>query len=165
MNRFTAFVFCGSMVATIGCNGDDVDLGDKAIIDADRLEEGWTVQLSGATGRVEVPFLEPLPGSEDDDEDIQRELDGAVELVVQSKATGTTADLRSGELVDGTPNDAGEYSWSLNDDRDVAELTFYNETPGGYTLKSTSEYEAQLSVSSNDYVEGLDTITFDIDPR
>ena len=99
------------------------------------------------------------------DSDFQDEMDGAVSLFVTSQASGASADLGAGTALDdigGTPGAPSEFTWSLNSDRDEATLTFYNETPAGLTLKSDRLYFADFSVSSNDYVENLSAISFEV---
>lgn len=157
----TLRIFClMGAVAMIGCGDDGDDTLDKGEVDEAALNGGVTVTLAGPQGTVTVPFSEPVPDISDDD--FQDEMEGAVSLLVTSNSSGASADLMAGSVVGGSPMAAGEYTWELNDDRDAALMTFFNQTPGGLTLTVGNGYTAQLAVTTNDYVQRVSAISFQV---
>jgi hypothetical protein len=148
-----------SMLTACGDDGGVVSLR-KGVVDEGALSTGVTVTISGQTGSVQVPFMEPVPDVSDDD--LEAELDGAVSLGVVSAASGAATDLAAGTLVSGTPTGPGQWSWQLNGDRDQATLTFYNQTPGGLTLSPGNPYSATLSLTTNAYIERLSAFTMQV---
>jgi hypothetical protein len=156
-------------IALAACNDSgSVDGGDvKGRIDRGALVSGVTVAISGQTGQVAVPMEVAIPedqvgGGSGGDDDLENELSGAVSLMVANNATGTIVDLASGTIVPGSPVAPGQWSWELNGARDNATMTFYNQTTVGQVLFSSNTYTAQLSVSSNGYVESESAFTFPI---
>jgi hypothetical protein len=148
----------GSMLAA--CNNDDGAVSvRKGEIDEGALTSGVTVTIAGSLGTVQVPFSEPVP--EVPDATFEAELEDAVSLLVVSNQSGATADLMAGSVV-ASPSSPGQWSWQLNEDRDLATMTFFNETPGGLTLKAGNSYTAQFSVSVNDYIERLTTVSLGV---
>ncbi len=145
----------------LGACGDEPALVEGATRIAEgELTDGVTVRLEGALGTVGLPFVDPVP--EVDDLVFQEELEGAVGLFVVSELSGAAADLGAGTVVDGTPAAAGEYSWTLDEERTEVTLTFFNESPGGLTLNIGQPYSAQLSITANAYVERLSAISFPV---
>jgi hypothetical protein len=146
-----------------GCGeGDDTQIR-KGEVDHDMLDAGVTVTIAtDNTGSVDVPLSVPAPNVPD--ADIESALGAAVGLVVTSDETGASADITSGMLVSGSPSSPGEYAWALNDTRDTATLTFYNESPGGLTLKTDRTYTAQFAIGTNDYIEDMPAMTFTVTP-
>jgi hypothetical protein len=156
-------------VAVVGCADDTPAMGvRKGEIDRDMLESGVTVSVASTqVGSVAVPFITPVPmpggdtgGSGDDD--LEDELSDAVTFVVMSNASGTNANLTSGIIVDGTPSGAGQWRWELNGDRDQADITFYNATVNGLTLKAGNAYTATLSITTNEYIASEPSFTFPV---
>jgi hypothetical protein len=144
------------------CNGDDVQQAErKGIVDEEALEAGVVVTLRGDLGEVEVPFAVPVPASADTtDAETAQQVAGAVSLVVANRNSGVTADLADGTLVEETPTAAGQWSFVLNEERDLATLTFFNESPLGDALRTSGEYDAYLSIAENDYVEAVPSIGY-----
>ena len=155
-------------LALVGCTDDTPAMGiAKGEIDRDALESGVTVSVASTqVGSVAVPFLTPVPvpGSDTDggDDALEDELSDAVSFVVMSNASGTNANLTSGVIVDGTPTGAGQWRWQLNDGRDQADITFYNATVNGLTLKAGNAYTATLSITTNDYIQSEPSFTFPV---
>lgn len=149
-------------VALAGCSDDDLELPLKGVVDTDSLSAGATVQLQGSLGTVSVPFTSSRPIPDVPDADFEDEMDGAVSLVVSNPATGTTVDLAAGELVASAPSGAGEFTWAIASDRASATITFYNQTGSGLNLDEGSTYTAQLSIATNDYVQRVTPMTFDV---
>lgn len=155
-------------LATLGCADDVPAMGlRKGEIDRETLESGVTVTLASTqVGAVAVPFLTPVPTPGGDTggggDDLEDELSDAVTFVVMSDASGTNANLTSGIIVDGTPSGAGQWRWQLNDDRDRADITFYNATVNGLTLQAGNAYTATLSITTNDYVASEPSFTFPV---
>jgi hypothetical protein len=154
------FLFLTGAVASFGCGDDGGDDITKGEVDEAALNNGVMVSIQGAQGTVTVPFSEPVPDVADDD--FEMEMSGAVSLLVTSNQSGAMADLASGTIADGAPMRAGEYGWTLNDDRTEATMTFFNETQGGLTLKPGNGYTAQLAVTTNDYVQRVSAISFQV---
>ena len=117
-----------------------------------RDNQPWPVKIDGDTASVQVPFLEPVPEGADHLEDPELELENAISLTVKSDETGTTANITGGTPVAGDPNEPGEYAWELNEARDEATLTFFNETSAGLTLQTDRTYTAQLQVTENEFL-------------
>jgi hypothetical protein len=148
---------------TAGCGGGEGTEIRKGEVDHDMLDAGVTVTIAADnTGSVDVPLSVPAPNVPD--ADIEGALGDAVGLVVTSDETGASADITSGTLVTGTPSAPGEYAWALDGDRDTATLTFYNESPGGLTLKTDRTYTAQFAIGTNDYIEDMPAMTFTVTP-
>jgi hypothetical protein len=159
--RATLLLAFGTTTLLTACGDDSGSVTfKKGIVDEAALSSGVTVRVSGQTGSVAVPFVEPVPDVAD--EDLQDELQGAVSLGVVSNVSGAATDLAAGTLVDGTPAAPGQWSWQLNDDRDEATLTFFNQTPSGLTLTVGNPYSATLSLSTNDYIERLSAFTMQV---
>lgn len=162
MKILRATMLLGFGVTLLTACGDDDGAVSirKGVVDEAALSTGVTVTVSGQTGAVLVPFMEPVPSVNDDD--LQEQLEGAVSLNVTSSVSGATINLAAGSLVGGNPAGPGEWSWELNDDRDEATLTFFNETPGGLTLSPGNPYSATLSLATNAYIERLSAFTMQV---
>jgi len=158
--RFTGALVLASLA--MACGDDKVEgaCSRKGEIDRSALDSGATVTLSGELGEVELLFLVPIPNHGDDD-DLQAELASAVSFIVTSNESGATAELSSEMIVESTPAASGEWSWELDDDRNVATITFFNGA-GGPTLDPSDTYEAALSIATNEYIEAEDWFTFTI---
>lgn len=142
-----------------GACADDVPVQEgDARIAADELRDGVEVVIDGDLGRVDLPFEQPVP--QVDDAELEAEMEQAVSLFIASEISGAAADLAAGSLVAGDPAASGEFSWQLNEDRDLATLTFFNRSPGGLTFTPGRPYRAQLSVTRNRYVSSLPTVAF-----
>lgn len=155
MKTLRTALLLGLGAATLAACGDDGDGAmtlRKGEIDEAALSSGVSVNISGQTGTVSVPFIEPVPNVPD--ADLEAELEAAVSLFVQSDASGSSADLAAGSIV-GSPAGPGEWSWDLNEDRDEATMTFFNESPGGLTLKNGVSYTATMTLTANDYIESV----------
>jgi len=149
MKRAAALLFTGAVILS-GCGDDSADATAKAVIDEAALEEGLMVTLSGNLATIDLPFSTAVPAATNDE--LEAELMDAVSLIVENEATGTTANLTSGSLVDTTPASAGQYTWALDTERDTLTITFYNETTNGLSLSAGTPYVAEFSVTSNEYV-------------
>lgn len=143
--------------AVQGTVTDTAGPGEKGVVDVPKLETGVTVKLGNRTGSVEVPFSVKVPDVSD--ADLEAELEKAVSLVVSSDISGATANLSSGKIVDGMPTGAGEFMWELNEDRDLATLTFFNETISNLTLKVGRPYTALMQVTENEYIETVPEVS------
>ena len=160
MNKFHLCCFLGALAA-IGCAGDDTTTISKGEVDVATLEdEGVMVAMAGDVASITVPFVDPVPMASASA--VESEMSDATSLVVSSVASGSSADLSDGTLVEGEPKEPGEYAWELDEERSEMTLTFYNETASGLTLKTGSSYRATLSISENDFVVEVPAMTFDI---
>jgi hypothetical protein len=163
MKKLCAFLLLGfGATTTLAACGDDGGVVSlrKGAVDEAEVSTGVTVTLSGRNGTVRVPFVEPVPNVAD--EDFEEELQGAVSLSVVSAASGSSADLTTGTLVSDSPSGPGEWSWTFNEDRDEATLTFFNESASGLTLKPQNSYSATLTIATNAYVERLPGFAFQV---
>lgn len=149
-------------LAFIACADDYDDTQIKGTVDVAALSAGATVLLQAGVGVVDVPFDPSNPIPEVPRADLEDELSGAVSLVVTNPETGVTADLATGELVTSTPSGPGEYTWAVSDDRTTARLTFFNETTRGFAMQSGDNLAAQLSIATNDYIQRVSPMTFDV---
>jgi len=160
MNKFHVCCFLGALAA-VGCGDDDSATIRKGEVDVIALEdEGVMVDMAGDVASITVPFVEAVPAASVTA--IESEMSEATSLVVSSVASGSSADISSGELVEGEPNGPGEFSWELDEERSAMTVTFYNETASGLTLKPGSSYRATLAISENDFVVEVPAMTFDI---
>lgn len=160
MKRITAVIFGCALLAA--CGDDDETTAHKGEVDRDALEsDGVTVNIDASVGTVEIPMLK-FP-SQMDYGTVNDELDGNVALVVVSDMTGSAADLAAGDVVDGDPSGPGEFSWEFNEDDMVTTMTFWNETPGGLTLKNDRTYTAQFAITKNAYIMTVPTVDVDVD--
>ncbi len=158
----SSFVF-GAALLVAGCGDDTPAEVQKAEVDTSALQAGTDVVLSGNTGTVDVPLKSPIPASASES-DLESDLEGAVALVVSSVETGASADLAAGTLVSSNPAAPGEYTWSMNEERDTITLEFYNQTPGGLTLKAGRDYDVQFAVTPNSYVMSVAAMSFTVTP-
>lgn len=158
------FFFTTAALGVTACGDDDVVALDKAEVDDDALDAGIDVTLTDDNlGVVELPFSEPVP-DDVDDATFAEEMESAVILQVQSRQTGAIVNLGdSGMLVEGTPAAAGEFTWSLSEDRMTAQFVFYNDAGDGLDLDPAGEYHVALQVNLNDYVETLPEVVFPVD--
>ncbi|MDD5307098.1 MAG: hypothetical protein PHU25_07230 [Deltaproteobacteria bacterium] len=82
--------------------------------------------------------------------------DGTVGLVVTNTVTGVNADLLFGEPVEQMPTKPGQYWVEIAKAKDSVTIHFYNGWDDNGTvrsLKAGSDYEAAVTVISNDYFE------------
>ncbi len=158
MRRLIWLPVCITMLAA--CSDDVAEVQTKGQIADSELVDGVTVTIDGELGIVELPFEMPVPAAEEGA--LEEEMRRAVSLFIASEISGAAADLAAGVLVSGTPAEPGEFAWSLNEERDLAQLSFYNVSPGGLTLSVGQPYRAQLGVTRNDFVANLPTISFAI---
>ncbi|MFO0636712.1 MAG: hypothetical protein U0168_28090 [Nannocystaceae bacterium] len=128
-------------------------------IDEAALRDGVTVTLAGELGSVAVP-MRPVPSA--DDRQLEQALRRTTSLVVASVASGASADLATGSLVDGDPTGPGQFAWSLSPARDQLTLRFFNASPAGLTLTVGRAYQATLSVADNGYVERVPAFAFPV---
>ncbi len=149
------------LLPAVGCGSDTVE-APLGKVDTEALMAGPTVTLSGDLGTVDVPLSEALPAG--DDQTIADDLSGTVSLVVTSRETGASADLAAGDLVSANPSAPGEYAWSIDEDRTTVTLEFYNQTPGGLTLKAGRTYDVQFAVQPNGWIEIVPTMQFSVVP-
>lgn len=161
---FACLLILGPLAA---CSDDPVELVDdrKGEIDRPALESGVTVTLSGDVGTVTLPFIVDVPevgADTDGGNPLEDELAGAVSLVITSNNSGATADLAAGILIEDSPSSAGEWSWTLNGDRDEATMTFFNASVSGLTLKPSVTYDAALSIATNEYIVDEDAFSFTV---
>jgi len=159
MKTFRVLLVTGVM-ALSACTDDGGVSPRKAIVDTGALSAGVTVTIDGNLGSVSVPFTTAVPEGVSVAE-FEDELDGAISLLITSSVTGMSADIVSGSLVDTTPAIAGEFTWEMAPDRLSVTLTFFNETSTGLSLHAGSTYVAQLSISTNEYVQRLSAMSFD----
>lgn len=161
MKKFHVCCFLGALAA-VGCGEDDSTTIRKGEVDVAALEDdGVTVDMAGDVASITVPFVDAVPAASASA--LESEMSDATSLVVSSVASGSSADISDGELVDGEPNGPGEFSWELDEERSSMTLTFYNETASGLTLKSGSSYRATLAISENDFVVEVPAMTFDVE--
>ncbi len=161
MKKLSAFVLGGAFLVA-GCPGDDPAGISKGQVDTGTLTDGVVVTLSGNTGKVEVPMAVPVP--ETNDSALEAELRAACALVISSNVTGSTLDISVGSLVESNPAAPGEYAWSINSDRDIITMTFFNQSPGGLTLKTDRTYNVSMSIDTNRYIATVPNMMFTASP-
>lgn len=152
------FLFTGALVATACADGSSAVSIAKGEIDTATVADGITLRVADGVGTVSVPMMQPVPDTSDSA--LTAELGGATSLIVENPGSGVTADLADGTYVEGEPSQPGQYTWSLNADRDQVIFTFFNETTGGLQLDVGTKYKATLSVSSNAYIDEVDALAF-----
>ncbi|RMG96356.1 MAG: hypothetical protein D6705_11460 [Deltaproteobacteria bacterium] len=147
---------------SVAACGDDTVEAQLGKVDTEALMAGPAVVLSGDLGTVDVPLERALPAG--DAEQIAADFEGTVSLVVSSRETGSSADLAAGTLVSANPAAPGEYAWTIDEDRTTVTLEFYNQTPGGLTLKVGRTYDVQFAVQPNGWVDIVPTMEFSVVP-
>lgn len=160
--------FCAPDGYDSGYSGDYGDDGgggvDRAAVDVDSLlANGVSVAIIGVLAEVTIPLV----GSVDPDVEevtLQLYLEAATSVLVTSTMTGVSVSLSEpwATYVEGTPSAIGEYTWSLNAERDTYRALFYNETPMGQMLKANGDYTVSVAVATNPYIETLDPTTFQL---
>jgi hypothetical protein len=189
MKRFSVTVAAAFLV--FSCGGDDDDPPAKALVkaavDFTALEAGIEVQVceTTTTGTVTLPLTKAIPSEAelaskiagyktDKVTYVQSVLAQHVTLMVKSPRTNVTAylngdpastaeggDPAKGMLVGEMPDEAGEYTWTVADDRKSVTLTFYNEVPtSGLALKPALAYDTSLGISANAIFETLVEVAF-----
>jgi hypothetical protein len=142
------------------CSGDATESGvtkvhvdDPATVldpDGDGAAQG---SVEGHVAAMSLELDEPLPevdfriaGTEDG---AVMDVADALSLVVSSPRSGISVSLADGELVAGPPAKAGEWSIDLSDDRMVFDVSWFNETSGGLTMKVGQDYDVVYSLGDN----------------
>ncbi len=149
-----------------------LEVSPRGEVDVQALkEDGIVVRLEGAHGTLELVLAEPIPDVVEalNGQEISFEMEAfvaamrrSVQLLVQHEASGITASLQSGQEVAGRPEHAGEWTWALTPDRDRANFSFYNRSPGGRALRPKEKYIGQLTVVKNDYIYPVHAVTFPV---
>lgn len=189
MKRF--FVTVASACLVFSCGGDDDDPPStklaKAVVDFEALQAGVEVQIcdTTTTGTVTLPLATAIPSEAelaskiagyktDKVTYVQSVLAQHVTLMVKSPRTDSTAYLNGdpastveggdparGMLVGELPDAAGEFTWTVADDRKAVTLTFFNEVPTqGLALKVALDYDTSLGISANAIFETLVEVAF-----
>lgn len=162
-NRTTSLLFTLlAIVSLSACN---------AITDFSEIKGGYSLEdslvtpvllsLSGDTGTIALVFDDALPEAQD--EELYALISGKViEIDVSSAATGTSYSLTQGLRVSDGPNDIGEYSVALSEDRKTMNISFFNEFAGA-SIQAGGSYSALIQVKENDFfkvgVLAIDDIT------
>lgn len=159
MNKATIFIVaCALALAGAGCSlitdfpDDLLDKGTYSL--SANIPEELTVSLAQAPVAVlALDLTEPLPGSEDDAEEMSALLGDTLSVTVR-RSDQLTADLTQGTLIaaDEKPAEAGEYKIVLNDERDQISIVFFNRIED-MSLHAENEYEARIEVKENDYFQ------------
>ena len=161
MKKISAFVLGGAFLM-VACNGDDTTEIRKGQVDEDMLSAGVQVTIAGDVGTVDVPMALPVPNVTNSQ--LEGELQAACAFTLSSDQSGATVDILAGNLVDGDPASPGDYSYSINDARDTITVSFYNQSPGGLTVKTDRTYTAAMAIEFNDYIEVVENMTFTVTP-
>ena len=159
-----------TVLALVACSGDSTDTGeDKVDVedpaevldpDGDGMAEG---SVDGVVAAVSFELAEPLPElpfrvAATDDAAMLDVID-ALSLVVSSPRSGASVSLSEGKLVAGPPAAAGEWSVELAEDRKSFEVSWYNATVGGLTMKAGQDYDVMYSLGDNCCVKSFgDTV-------
>jgi hypothetical protein len=147
-------------LAAVACSADSADTGEGKVDvedpaevldpDGDGAAEG---SVAGEVAAVSFELAEPLPEipfrvSATDDA-AMLDVIGAFSLVVSSPRSGTSVSLAEGTLVAGAPMGPGEWSVELADDRMSFEVSWFNGTTSGLTMKAGEDYEVLYSLADN----------------
>jgi hypothetical protein len=121
------------------------------------LDENLTtdiaVALTGDTASLTLSFLEPLPGSVDDDTALLALItDGTIDLVVNNDVTGVNFNLAADGSYSDTLTEPGDYYLTMGSDRLTLIVSFYNQVMD-VSLYTGGDYSATMSVLDNDWFE------------
>jgi hypothetical protein len=126
--------------------GDDA--GDLYSIDQN-LATSIEVTLISGNGELTMSFAEELPQA-DEAALLGLVTDGTVDLVVENLDTGVSFNLAADGSYSESISAPGDYNLDLGLNRDTITVVFYNEV-AGTSLHSGGDYEATITVNSNDY--------------
>ncbi len=126
--------------------GDDA--GDLYSIDQN-LATSIEVTLISGNGELTMSFAEELPQA-DEAALLGLVTDGTVDLVVENLDTGVSFNLAADGSYSESISAPGDYNLELGLNRDTITVVFYNEV-AGTSLHSGGDYEATITVNSNDY--------------
>lgn len=156
-----------TVLAAAACSGDTTnDSGDMKVGVDDPAEvldpdgDGTAeATVEGQVATVSFELAEPLPEmpfrlSATVDAAMLDVID-ALSLVVSSPRSGTSVSLAEGELVEGPPAGPGQWSVELADDRMSFEVSWFNGTAGGLTMKSGESYDVLFSLGDNCCMESF----------
>ncbi|MBC8067916.1 MAG: hypothetical protein IAG13_06235 [Deltaproteobacteria bacterium] len=149
------------------CSGDaseatvtKVDVEDPATVldpDGDGAAQGT---VEGEVAAISLELEEPLPEIDfrvdGTDDAAVMDVASALSLTVSSPRSGISVSLGDGELVAGPPSKAGEWSIELSDDRLVFDVSWFNESKGGLTMKTGEEYDLVYSLGDNCCIKSFD---------
>ncbi len=167
MKKYTLLFAAVSIAACSGdateSGGAKVDIEDPATVldpDGDGAAQGT---VEGAVATMSFELAEPLPeipfrvaGTEDG---AVMDVVAALTFVVSSPRSGTSVSLAEGEMVAGEPKKAGEFAVELSDDRMTFDISWYNETKGGLTMKPGQEYDVVYSLDDNCCITSFESTT------
>ena len=175
MRRHIALSFLSAALFLGGC-GDDfssssskVDADEQEMTldpDGDGVAEG---QEAGELAAMSFELSEALPeiAGVDQADGVHRSFDAtddfaletiaeALDVIVSSPRTGVSVSLTAdGMLVPAPPMGPGEWSLTLNDERSLVLLEWYNEVSGGPRIRSGQTYEVVYSLGSNCCLESV----------
>jgi hypothetical protein len=155
-----------TILSVAACSGDTTNTGDDKVVvedpaevldpDGDGAAEG---SVDGMVAAVSFELAEPLPEipfrvAATDDAAMLDVID-ALSLVVSSPRSGVSVSLAEGTLVAGTPMAAGQWSVELAEDRMSFELSWYNGTTSGLTMKAGEDYDVMYSLGDNCCVDAF----------
>lgn len=165
-----------TVLAIVACSGDSTPTDDDKVAiedpaevldpDGDGVAEG---AVEGDVATMSFELAEPLreisfrvAATEDA---AMLDVIDALSLVVSSPRSGASVSLSEGKLVSGRPAAAGEWSVDLADDRMSFEVSWYNATLGGLTMKPGQSYDVMYSLGDNCCLEsfGETVMTFRLD--
>jgi hypothetical protein len=160
---FTVLAIAACSEDTPSDNGDKVVIEDPAEVldpDGDGVSEG---SVEGDVAAISFELTEPLPEipfrvAATEDAAMLDVID-ALTLVVSSPRSGVSVSLAEGTLVAGPPAAPGEWSVELADDRMAFELSWYNGTTSGLSMKAGHEYDVLYSLGDNCCMDAFEDTT------
>lgn len=133
---------------------DFSDPGDDLYPLRTNLTSDVSVTLSGDTASLTLSFIEPLPGTTEDDPALLELItNGTIGLVVENVETGVTFSIANDGTYAEELTGPGEYNLSMGSDRTQILVNLYNEVLDGSALHAGVDYSARITVLDNDWFE------------
>ena len=147
-------------ITSVGC-GPVVNMDvPKAEVDVANVMNDIAVTVTNDIGTVVMTFDIPIPEGSDDE--LKTALETSVSVIVKSPRSDISISLDQGLPVTGAPEQPGELSWALSEDRRTATLSFFNTTAEGLSLRRGAIYDVALTVSENEFISPIETSSFSV---
>lgn len=112
---------------------------------------------------ISFDLAEPLPEisgpRSSSDDPAMLDVVGALFVTVSSPRSLTSVNLDDGIFVGETPDEPGEWTATLSDDRRIIDLSWYNETPSGLKITKGEPYDVVFELGENCCVDEVPPTT------
>lgn len=129
-----------------------VEVADPAdVLDPDGDGEAQAV-VEDDVATMSFELGEPLPkiaGPRSSDDPAMLDVVGSIFVTVSSPRSGTSVSLEDGIFVGETPDEPGEWTATLSDDRMIIDLAWFNGTPSGLKITPGEPYDVVFELTEN----------------